>query len=309
MTIEYFRVVDTCYVSKDECVHEIQSYTGSEGRILNLKEQIESAKKLTSDIEYRNLLIAGTFYKQGMYRASEKILADILAERPDYIEVKKMLGFSLFELGRYEWAKKYILEYLEKNPNDIESIIRMGELSAKLWDYVASNLYLNNAISAGFLPKTNLERRLAYNYSLLGDTVGMMKVINYLLQEQDATEDDYAVGISLAIQDGQYLRAISWSRLGLDRFIDSPTLTPLYIQALRLNGEIDNASAILQNTAESAMIDNPNFLLEKAIILTELSDYEGAKDLFRELLSLEDWPDIVSESELYLDRIAILEQQ
>lgn len=101
-TLDYYRLVDTCYVSKGECVDEIQSYTGSEGKILNLKEQMESAKKLTSDIEYRNLLIAGTFYKQGMYRASEKILADILAERPDYIEVKKMLGFSLFELGRYE---------------------------------------------------------------------------------------------------------------------------------------------------------------------------------------------------------------
>jgi hypothetical protein len=37
-----------------------------------------------------------------MFRASEKILADILAERPDYTEVKKMLGFSLFELGKYE---------------------------------------------------------------------------------------------------------------------------------------------------------------------------------------------------------------
>jgi tetratricopeptide (TPR) repeat protein len=60
-----------------------------------------------------------------MYRASEKILADILAERPDYIEVKKMLGFSLYELGNYDGAKKYILEYLERNPNDIESIIRM----------------------------------------------------------------------------------------------------------------------------------------------------------------------------------------
>jgi hypothetical protein len=43
----------------------------------------------------------------------------------------------------------------------------MGEISAKIGDYVASNLYLNNAITAGYMPKTNLERRLAYNYSLL----------------------------------------------------------------------------------------------------------------------------------------------
>jgi tetratricopeptide (TPR) repeat protein len=308
-TLDYYRTVDTCYTTMDDCRKEIESYTGSEYRINELKSQIQAAGKLTPDIQYRNLLIAGTFYKQGMFRASEKILADILAERPDYTEVKKMLGFSLFELGNYEWAKKYLLEYLERNPNDIESIIRMGEVSAKIGDYVASNLYLNNAITAGYTPKTNLERRLAYNYSLLWDTVGMLKVMNYLLQESDATEDDFAVGVSLAIQDGQYARAVSWARAGLDRFVDSTLITPLYVQSLRLNGELDNASAIIQNMTEEDMVRNPNFLLEKAIILSDYGDYTQAKDLFRELISLEDWPDIVTESELYLDRIAVLEGQ
>lgn len=308
-TLDYYRTVDTCYTTMDACKKEIDAYTGSEQRINELKAQIQAAGKLTPDIQYRNLLIAGTFYKQWMFRASEKILADILAERPDYTEVKKMLGFSLFELGKYEWAKKYLLEYLERNPSDIETIIRMGEISAKIGDYVASNLYLNNAITAGYMPKTNLERRLAYNYSLLWDTVGMLKVMNYLLQEADATEDDFAVGVSLAIQDGQYTRAVSWARAGLDRFADSTLITPLYVQSLRLNGEIDNASAIIQNMTEEDMVENPNFLLEKAIILTEYGDYSQAKDLFRELVALEDWPDIVTESELFLDRISVLESQ
>lgn len=98
----------------------------------------------------------------------------------------------------------------------------------------------------------------------------MFKVINYLLQEPDALEDDFAVGISMAIQDGQYARAVSWSRSGLDRFIGSTLLTPLYVQALRLDGQIDNASSIIQNTSEKTLLENPNFLLEKAIILTEL---------------------------------------
>ena len=63
----------------------------------------------------------------------------------------------------------------------------------------------------------------------------MLKVMNYLLQEADATEDDFAVGVSLAIQDGQYTRAVSWARAGLDRFVDSTLITPLYVQSLRLN--------------------------------------------------------------------------
>lgn len=136
-----------------------------------------------------------------MYRASEKIARQILLERPDYREVTKLLGFSLFELGKYEESKKYILQYLEQNPKDIESIIHMGEIHFSLGNYVSSNLYLNNAILAGYPHKVNLERQLAYNYSLLGDMVGMMKVLNYLLQESDATEDDYAVAISAALNE------------------------------------------------------------------------------------------------------------
>lgn len=79
--------------------------------------------------------------------------------------------------------------------------MKLGEVSFHLGDYVTSNLYLNNAILAGYAPKTDLERRLAYNYSLLGDTVGMMKVLGYLVQEHDASEDDFAVAISLALSE------------------------------------------------------------------------------------------------------------
>lgn len=94
-----------------------------------------------------------------------------------------------------------LLRYLERTPDDLETIVRLGETSFHLGDYITSNLYLNNAILAGYRPKTNLERRLAYNYSLLGDTVGMMKVLSYLVQERDASEDDFAVAISLALSE------------------------------------------------------------------------------------------------------------
>ena len=70
---------------------------------------------------------------------------------------------------------------------------------AHLGESISSNLYLNNAIIEGYSPKTDLERQLAYNYSLLGDMPALMKVMNYLLQEQDAREDDFAVGISMAL--------------------------------------------------------------------------------------------------------------
>lgn len=141
---------------------------------------------------------------------------------------------------------------------------------------------------------------------MLDDTVGMMKVLNYLLQENDATEDDFAVGISAAIKEGQYPRAESWAQDGLRRFKESHHITPLYIRSLRLQGQIDNASAVIQNTSEEAIVENPNYLLEKAIIFADLGDIESAKKLFKELILLTDWPDIVEESRIHLARIETL---
>jgi hypothetical protein len=40
----------------------------------------------------------------------------------------------------------------------------------------------------------------------------MMKVLSYLLDSADATEDDFTVGISAAIEEGEYDRAVSWAK-------------------------------------------------------------------------------------------------
>lgn len=302
-SIDYYQTIDTCYSGIHNCIVWIASYSGWENRVIDLQDQIKKAEKISPDYQYRNLLVWAKLYEQWSYRATEKIAREILLERPDYMEVKKILGFSLFELGKYEEAKKYLLDYLWGNPRDLDSIVRLWEIFFHLWDYVSSNLYLNNAIIAGYTPKTNLERRLAYNYSMLDDTVGMMKVLNYLLQEKDATEDDFSVGISMAIKQAQYNRWESWAQDALEKFPNSHHITPLYIRLLRLSGQRDNASALIQNTSEEAMIENPNYLIEKAILYYEFWDTESAKKLFTELLNLVDWPDIVEESRVYLARM------
>ena len=179
-SLEYYQAVDMCYSTIHNCIVHIEAYTWAEDRIIDLQNQIKKAEKISPDYQYRNLLVAAKYYEQWMYLAVETILREVLVERPDYMEAKKMLGFALFQLWKYEEAKKYLLEYLDMNPKDMDSIIYLWETHFFLWDYVSSNLYLNNAIIAGYTPKTTLERRLAYNYSLLGDTVGMMKVLNYL---------------------------------------------------------------------------------------------------------------------------------
>lgn len=167
----------------------------------DLQSTVTGATVISPDYQFRNLALAAKLYEQGMYGASSRIADEILGTRPDYTEAIKILGFSQYELGKYQDAKKSLLVYLEKNPRDLESVVRMGEIYSQLGDIVSSNLSLNNAIIGGYTPKTDLERRLAYNYSLLGDTTALMRVMNYLLQEEDVKEDDYAVSVSLALSE------------------------------------------------------------------------------------------------------------
>lgn len=200
-TQEYYRVIDVCYTGIHNCVMTINEYSGSSSALHDLQTTISGATIISPDFQYRNLTLAAKLYEQGMYGASSRIADEILSVRPDYMEAMKILGFSQYELGKYQDAKKTLLTYLEKNPQDLESTVRMGEVYSQLGDIVSSNLSLNNAILGGYTPKTDLERRLAYNYSLLGDTTALMRVMNYLLQEEDVKEDDYAVSVSLALSE------------------------------------------------------------------------------------------------------------
>lgn len=132
-----------------------------------MKKLLLDAQKISGDDNYRGLLLAKFLYEQKMYRLVGMFASEILAAAPSYQEAKKIRAFSLYELGKYRQALELLLLYYEKNTDDIEVIIRLGEVYAFLGDYENANLYLNNAILAGYKPKTLLERRLAYNYAKL----------------------------------------------------------------------------------------------------------------------------------------------
>jgi hypothetical protein len=76
---------------------------------------------------------------------------------------------------------------------------------------------------------------------------------------------------------------------------------------LRMQWEIDSASLLIQSTPEDALIENPNYLLEKAIIAYEYKNIDEAQKIFLELSELTDWPDIALEARMYLVRISAAE--
>lgn len=96
----------------------------------------------------------------------------------------------------------------------------------------------------------------------------MMKVLAYLLEEKDVTIDDTAVAISLALQNGENLKAYVWASNALKKFPQSSIIHALYVTSLRSNGNLGEAKNHIDTLPED-ISKHPIVLLEKAIILLE----------------------------------------
>lgn len=76
----------------------IQGYEGEEPRLKELLSSVKEYETLSGDYQYRNALLAGTFFKQKQFLAAAKIAEEIVKNRPDYRAAVKISGFSRFEL-------------------------------------------------------------------------------------------------------------------------------------------------------------------------------------------------------------------
>lgn len=60
---------------------------------------------------------------------------------------------------------------------------------------------------------------------------------------------------------------------------------------------------IAEVAPDSPILENPNFLLQKAILNFEEEQYDASKEIFEELLDMEEWPAVVEEASLYITSI------
>jgi tetratricopeptide (TPR) repeat protein len=117
---------------------------------------------------------------------------------------------------------------------------------SKLEDYESSSLYYNAAIKNEYPDKTDLERRLAYNYYLLSDTENMIKTFGYLIDEKDANENDYYLAIYSAIINKKTEKAIFWSKKGLKRFPKEETFYGYLGWVYRELGDLEMSEKFLK---------------------------------------------------------------
>ena len=207
----YSKILSPCYTGIHSCILAIQSYSGASVPGKKLVDAVASYQSVTADFQYRNALVAGLFLANKDYKAAALIGEEILSKRPGYKSVLKLTGFAHYELGEYKQANTNLQRYYESDPNDVKVSYILGMVNYYLEDYDTSNLYFNTAVLNGYAPKTELERRMIYNYFMLDDHKGMFKVFRYLLDESDVSVDDYTIAIYTAIDKHELSKASLWS--------------------------------------------------------------------------------------------------
>ncbi len=208
-------------------------------------------------MNYKEALLIGAFYQNKDYSTVIRIGSNLLSRRPDYRPVLKIVGFSAFLTNQYERAENALKKYKTLDSKDSEVDFILGLMYFAREDYKLSNLYFNNAIMGGYKPKNIVERKLAYNYGILGLNANMFQVLGHLVESAEATDLDITNAIYLALTEKQFTLAEKWIKIGIEKSPDSPDILSLRAWHLRLNGNVDTA-LILLNTI---LAKDPNHLI------------------------------------------------
>lgn len=283
---EYYGFVSVCQTNTHDCVTGLQAYTGGYDPIKKLKEPIDTYSKVTVDYQYRNALLSGIFFGAKQYLAAANFAREIVDKRPDYRVAYKMAGYSYYELGRYADAKQMLEKYYSYDPKDTNIAYTLGLVNFMLADYSTSNLYFNTAVINGYTPKTELERRLVYNYYLLGDKQSTFKIFRYLLEEPDVSEDDYVIAVQIATELRDGAKSFLWANKGIEKFPSSDMLYAERGNIYRVRNDLDYALADL-NQSITLNPRNANALFGLGALYFAKSEYTLSRQYLQQAIDID----------------------
>lgn len=273
-----FQVSWTCENEFISCEKAIREYPHNYGPIVDLKNALKNYEALgNKDASYKDALLIGAFYKNKDYTTAMKIWENVLRQKPDYRPILKIVGFSAFMINQYERAQWVLTKYKKLEPRDAEADFILWLIQFEKQDYETSNIYFNKAVLGGYKPKTVVERKLAYNYYVLGLYKNMFQVLGYLVLENDATEADITNAIYLALVHEEPRNAEAWITLGKKRFESSASILALEAWYLRIGGKTSEAQLIVDEIL--AKNDNVIALVQGGILAQEAGYKEKSKTL------------------------------
>ncbi len=170
------------------------------------------------------------------------------------------------------------------SPKDMEVANMLGIVNFLKEDYTTSNLYFNAAILGGYTPKLELERRLIYNYVLLGDTTGALKVFRHLLVDPGVQAEDFQIALYMTDQASEVAKFKLWSIKALETFPNDPTLQIFASKAQAYEGDEAGSLATLSG-ALALDPTNPLGLLERSRKYIAAGDTTSAKESLEKLLA------------------------
>lgn len=270
----------TCENTFIDCENSIKQYGFDYHSINALKKALNDFKNLqNTDINYKEALLIGAFYQNKDYSTVIRVGSNLLSRRPDYKPILKIVGFSAYLTNQFERAENALKKYKTLDSKDSEVDFILGLIYFERQDYKLSNLYFNNAILGGYKPKNIVERKLAYNYGILGMNENMFQVLDYLVAAPEATELDITNALYLALTENRTDLAEKWIKIGVEKSPDSADIQSLRAWYMRLT---DNREVGL-TLAKTVLLKNPNHLIalvQAGIIHTE----KGEKDIAKPML-------------------------
>lgn len=185
----------------------------------NIKNAIEKYDNFkVKNSYYEDSLVIWSLYENKLYPITSELWEKILDKKPWYKAMLLIVWKSYYELWKYKKAKEKFESYYELEANTPNIAYLLGNINYELKDYISSNLYYNAAIKNWYKNKIDLKRKLIYNYHLLWDQNGMMKVFTFLIEEDDYEIDDISLAIYHAIINKKVLKAISWANSAIKKY-------------------------------------------------------------------------------------------
>jgi tetratricopeptide (TPR) repeat protein len=104
-----------------DCEDSIRKYSFDYQSINALKKAFNDFKNLkNTDIDYREALLIGAFYQNKDYSTVIRIGSNLLARKPDYKPILKIIGFSSYLTNQFERAENALKKFKTLDSKDPE---------------------------------------------------------------------------------------------------------------------------------------------------------------------------------------------
>lgn len=221
----FYKTSVECIFNKDTCQNKFKNYVKNykwvNQNILFVKQAFDDYESFQVKQQYAldtRILVA--IFKAKMYWVTNILAKDILKEKPNYLTIIKVLAKWYYEIWNYTEAKKYLLEYNKIDSSDPKVNYMLGIININLHEYILSNIYFTKALKSWYENKSEISRRLIYNYYLdWSSTDKMINEFKNLINNLDwLNSTDYSLAIYYTLINWETVLANKWTNKAIQLF-------------------------------------------------------------------------------------------